>query len=296
MTAAAQPPPLPVLPDDIRLGPVRLRVADAKTSGAWLERALGLSPLGDAHGRAAYGGRDGESLVELREKPSARPVPHGGRPGIYHYAILLPGRAELGSFLAHLERLGIPHADSDHLVSEAIYLTDPDGITVEVYADRPRAAWERRGGELQLATLPLDHASLLEAGAGTPWRGLPAGTRMGHVHHFVGDLVAAERFYVGGLGFGVTTRAYPGALFVAAADYHHHVGLNTWAALRPPAGPDDAGLDEWVLIVPGAEARDALARRLDGVGAPVSRGRGSLAASDPWGITVRVVGASNGSD
>jgi len=285
MTPAAR------LPDDLRLGPVRLRVADAKRSGAWLERTLGLSPLGDAHGRAAYGGPDGIPLVELRERGGAKPVPRGGRPGIYHYALLLPGRAELGSFLVHLEALGIEHADSDHLVSEAIYLTDPDGITVEVYADRPRETWSRRGGELQMATLPLDHASLLEAAAGTPWRGLPAGTRMGHVHLHVADLAAAERFYVDGLGFAVTTRAYPGALFVAAADYHHHVGLNIWAALKPAAGPDDAGLDEWVMVVPGAQARDALARRLDRIGVPVSAAGDSLAVSDPWGITARVADA-----
>src|SRR5262249_48253432 len=177
----------------------------------------------------------GPPLVELGEHPGAKPVPHGGRPGIYHYALLLPGRAELGAFLTHLEQIGEPHADSDHLVSEAIYLVDPDGITVEVYADRPRADWPRRNGELQLATLPLDHAQLIAASTDSPWRGAPAGTRMGHVHLHVGDLAAAERFYVDGLGFAVTTRAYRGALFVAAAGYHHHVGLNTWAASRPPA-------------------------------------------------------------
>jgi catechol 2,3-dioxygenase len=284
-------PLLPLLPDDIRLGPVRLRVADAKRGGAWLERVLGLVALGHVQDRRVYGGPDGTALVELREHAGARPVPHGGRPGIYHYALLLPGRAELGSFLTHLQRSGVEHADSDHLVSEAIYLTDPDGITVEVYADRPRSEWTRRGGELQLATLPLDHASLFAAGAETPWSGVPAGTRMGHVHLHVGDLAAAERFYVEGLGFGVTTRAYRGALFVAAGGYHHHVGLNIWAALRPPAGPEDAGLDEWRLVVPAAAARDALAARLEHVGVTPTRDGSALAASDPWGITVRVAGA-----
>ena len=280
-----------VLPDDIRLGPVRLRVADLRRSGEWLERVLGMSALGNLEGRAAWGGPEKAPLVELRERAGARPVPEGGRPGIYHYALLLPGRAELGGFVAHLDRLGIQHADSDHLVSEAIYLTDPDGITVEVYADRPREAWTRRGGELAMATLPIDHASLLKAGATAPWGGLPAGTSMGHVHMFVGDLAAAERFYVEGLGFAVTTRAYRGALFVSAAGYHHHVGLNTWAALRAPAGPDDAGLDEWTLVVPEAEARDGLERRLTGLGAEIERSSGSLAATDPWGVTVRVAGA-----
>jgi len=270
---------------------VRLRVADAGRSGEWLARVLGMSAVGESGGRTGWGGPEHAPLVELREHAAATPVPEGGRPGIYHYALLLPGRAELGGFVAHLDRNGIAHADSDHLVSEAVYLTDPDGITIEVYADRPRATWGRRGDELVMASLPVDHASLLEAGAEAPWRGLPAGTRMGHVHHYVGDLAAAERFYVDGLGFAVTTRAYRGALFVAAAGYHHHVGLNTWAAHRPPAGPDDAGLDEWTMALPGASAREALAHRLSSVGVGVEHTPTALVATDPWGITVRVSGA-----
>jgi len=280
-----------VLPDDIRLGPVRLRVASVARSAAWLERVLGLRPLGDPGGRAAFGGADTGPLVELREHASARPVPHGGRPGLYHYAILLPGRAELGRFLSHLDRNGIEHADADHLVSEAIYLTDPDGLTVEVYADRPREAWQRRGDEIVLATLPLDHAGLYEAGAGASWQGLPLGTRMGHVHHYVGDLAAAERFYVEGLGFAVMMRLQRSALFISAAGYHHHVGLNTWAAGRVPAGPDDAGLDEWTLIVPGGDARTAAEHRLERLGVAIGPAAGSFTATDPWGITVRVSGA-----
>ena len=279
------------LPDDLRLGPVRLRVADAHRAGEWLTRVLGMSALGESGGRAVWGGPDRVPLVELREHKQARPVPDGGRPGIYHYALLLPGRAELGGFVDHLNAQGVAHGESDHLVSEAIYLKDPDGITVEVYADRPREAWTRRGGELAMALDPIDHASLSKAAATAPWRGLPAGTRMGHVHLHVGDLAAAERFYVDGLGFAVMARALRGALFVSAAGYHHHVGLNNWAALRPPAGPDDAGLDEWTMAIPEASARDALARRLAGVGAKVERENGSLVATDPWGITVRVVGA-----
>ena len=279
------------LPDDIRLGPVRLRVADARASGEWLARVLGMRALGESGGRTAWGGPDGTPLVELREHPGARPVPEGGRPGIYHYALLLPGRAELGGFVDHLDRMGIEHADSDHLVSEAIYITDPDGITVEIYADRPREVWTHRGGELVMAVLPVDHASLREAGAAAPWLGLPAGTRMGHVHLYVRDLAAAERFYVDGLGFAVTTRGYRGALFVSAAGYHHHLGLNIWAALRPPAGPDDAGLDEWTLAVPEAAARDALAGRLARSSVTPEAANGMLVATDPWGIRVRITGA-----
>ncbi|HXS83108.1 MAG TPA: VOC family protein [Methylomirabilota bacterium] len=280
-----------LLPDSIRLGPVRLRVADRRRSGEWLARVLGLSLLGETGGHEVWGGRDGTPLVELREHPGARPIPQGGRPGIYHYAILLPNRAELGGFLAHLDAHGIEHADSDHLVSEAIYLVDPDGITVEVYADRPRERWARQGDDLVLTSLPLDHPGLLAAGAAARWLGLPAGTRMGHLHLHVGDLGEAERFYVDGLGFAITTRAFRGALFISAAGYHHHVGLNIWAALRAPAGPDDAGLDEWTLVVPDGPARDALALRLEGLGIASTNTTDAIVASDPWGIPVRVTGA-----
>ena len=267
---------------------MRLRVADRRRAGEWLESVLAMSALGESGGRAVWGGPDRVPLVELREHTGARPVPEGGRPGIYHYALLLPGRAELGGFIDHLDREGVPFGSSDHLVSEALYLVDPDGITVEVYADRPRETWTRRNGELAMALDPLDRASLRRAAAAAPWRGLPAGTRMGHVHLHVGDLAAAERFYVDGLGFAVMSRALRGALFVSAAGYHHHVGLNVWAASRPPAGPGDAGLDEWTMAIPEAAARDALERRLASAGVKFEQANGSLVATDPWGITVRV--------
>jgi catechol 2,3-dioxygenase len=280
-------PALTRLPDDIRLGAVHLRVADGRAAGAWLERVLGLVPLGEHDGRAAFGSTQGPPLVTLRERKGLRAVPAGGRPGIYHYALLLPDRANLGSFLRHLDELGIEHADSDHLVSEAIYLTDPDGMTVEVYADRPREVWDRHGDTVAMATLPLDHASLLAAAGDARWARMPEGTRMGHVHLYVGDLGAAERFYVEGLGFTVTARAYRGALFVSAGGYHHHVGLNTWAASRTPAGPDDAGLDEWTLRVPDASERVAASQRMGAIGAAAA---GPSSWRDPWGNAVRTVG------
>lgn len=277
-----------LLPADIALGPVRLRVTDASRTRAWLESVLGMASLGNEGGRVRFGARDGRALVEVREQSGALPIPRGGRPGIYHYALLLPERASLGRFLRHLDEHGHEHADSDHLVSEAIYLVDPDGITVEVYADRPRELWRHQGDEIVMATLPIDREDLARAGAGGAWEGLPAGTRMGHVHHHVGDLELAELFYVGGLGFAVTTRGYAGALFVAAPPYHHHVGLNTWAAARAPAGPDDAGLDEWTLIVPSVSERYAVARRLADHGVPLTSALDALRAADPWGIQVSV--------
>ncbi len=286
MNAPPTPPPPQAarLPAGLALGPVRLRVADLARSADWLARVTGLQPLGPT----TWGVPPATPLVELREVPQARPVPRQGRLGLYHYAVLLPTRADLGRFLSHLEALDEPWGASDHLVSEAIYLTDPDGLTVEVYADRPTEAWPRAGGELRMALDPLDRDGLVAAVGATRWEGAPAGTRMGHVHLFVDDLHAAERHYVRGVGFEVVTRRLPGALFVAAGGYHHHLGLNTWAAGEPVAGEHDAGLDEWSLELPTAAALGELEARLGAAGIAAGREPGGVRLSDPWGVGLRV--------
>jgi catechol 2,3-dioxygenase len=280
------------LPADITLGPVQLRVSDGAQSAAWLERVLGLRAVTPSGARRRHASAAGDVLVETHEVPGVRPVPRRGRLGLYHYALLLPTRADLGRFLVHLRALGEPFGASDHLFSEAIYLTDPDGITVEVYADRPREQWQYRDGEhgrdIVGAIDPLDEASVVAAAGTSRWAGCPALTRMGHLHFYVGDLAAAERFYVDGLGFAVSTRGFPGALFVAAGGYHHHVGLNVWAAHQPVAGPTDAGLDAWSLLLPSAVECQAVGERLRAAGLPFAADDGALRASDAWDIAVRI--------
>ena len=271
-----------LLPPQLSLGALQLRVADETRAGAWLEGTLGLRAVG-----SGAWGTGARPLVRLREVPGARPVPPRGRPGLYHYAILLPSRVDLGRFLAHLERRGVDWAASDHNVSEALYLVDPDGITVEVYADRPRESWQRVNGELRLTLDPLDRAGLLAAGAGGDWDGIPEGAVVGHQHFFVGDLREAERHYVDVLGFEVVSRELRGALFVSAGGYHHHVGLNVWAAGRPSAGPDDAGVDEWQVHLGSGAALGALAGRLEAAGSDFHRVDDSLVVADPWGIVAR---------
>lgn len=280
----------PRLPDDILLGPVRLRVSDRARTVAWLERVLGLRPLAGADGRSRHGTASGTSLVELRERPGARRIPGRGLVGLYHYALLMPSRADLARFLLHLGDVGEPFSASDHGISEALYLVDPDGLTVEVYADRPREQWVRRGDDIVATIDPLDVDALARAAGDAGWQGVPLGTRMGHVHLYTADLAAAERFYVDGLGFAVSSRNLPGALFVAAGGYHHHVGLNTWAAHMPVASDADAGLDDWSLVVPLPDARAALSERLAGQGVVLETVGAATLARDPWGITVRVSG------
>ncbi len=288
-------PPGYRLPAATRVGPVRLQVADLARSLAWYERVLGLRILergpGVAKLRAESG--HGETLVELFERPGAAPVPRRGRLGLYHFAMLLPDRAALGRLVRHLAQIGEYAGMSDHLVSEAVYLTDPDGLGIEVYADRPRTAWRHEGRQLVMATEPLNVADLVRAAGDEPWSGMPAGTVMGHVHLFVGDLEAAERFYHAGLGFDKVVWSYPGALFLSAGGYHHHLGTNTWAAGAAPAKEGEARLLEWELLLPTvADARAALAS-LEKTGVAVEAAPDGGLVRDPWGTAVRVKGVES---
>jgi catechol 2,3-dioxygenase len=280
------------LPDEVRLGPVRLQVADLDRSLEWYQRVLGARLVRRGEETATLGTEGGAPLIELRERAGARPVPRRGRLGLYHFAVLLPDRAALGRFLRHLGELGERAGMADHLVSEAVYLTDPDGLGLEVYADRPRENWRQEGGQLAMTTDPLDVEDLLRAGGGERWTGLPAGTVIGHVHFFVGDLARAEDFYHAGLGLDKTVWSYPGALFLAAGGYHHHVGTNTWAAGAPAATDEDARLLEWELVVPSAAEAERAAASLAAAGWAVERVPGGALAQDPWGTAVRVRGES----
>lgn len=283
-------PPGYRLPDATHVGHVVLQVADLARSLAYYEHVLGFRVLGRADTGvtlAAYG--DPTPLIELRERPGAPPVPRRGRLGLYHFAVLLPDRGALGRFVAHLAELGEYAGMSDHLVSEAIYLTDPDGLGIEVYADRPRAEWQTDGRQIVMQTEPLDVPDLLRAGGGRPWTGMPAGTVIGHVHLFVADLDAATVFYHAGLGFDKTVWNYPGALFLSAGGYHHHLGTNTWAAHAPRPEPGDARLVEWVIVVPDRAAVDDAARSMAAAGHPVTTTDDGWTAADPWGTRIRIV-------
>ena len=285
-------PPGYRLPDATRLGRVRLQVAELVRSLAYYERVLGLRVLSRAAGSAGLGTADGTVLVELHERPGATPVPHNGRLGLYHFAILLPDRPALGSFVAHLAATGMRAGMSDHLVSEAVYLTDPDGLGIEVYADRPRSEWARDGRQLRMATEPLDVADVVAAAAGRQWTGMPDGTRLGHVHLFVANLDAGERFYHAGLGFDKVVWSYPGALFLSAGGYHHHLGTNTWARHASPATEHDARLLDWEVVLPAATDVSAAAASLAAQGAAVDWEGTGAAVRDPWGTKVRLVAAA----
>ena len=280
-------PPAGSLPAATHPGRVRLQVADLERSLTFYTGVLGLRSLA-AEGRTATLGAGDEPLVELVERPGARPVPRRGLLGLYHFALLLPDRAALGRFVAHLVERGLPAGSADHAVSEALYLADPDGLGIEVYADRPRATWRLAGRELHMTTEALDLADLRRAGGGERWAGMPPGTSVGHVHLFVGSLEQAEAFYHAALGLDKVVWSYPGALFLSAGGYHHHLGTNIWAAAADPATDADARLLEWHLLVPAAADAEAAARRLSAGGyRPAADGDDRL-VTDPWGTTLRI--------
>ena len=279
------------LPAATHLGHVSLQIADLARSLSYYQRVLGLIVLEQNAAGATLGTADGvTALVHLTERASATHVPLHGRLGLYHFAILLPDRASLGRFLVHLREIDERVGASDHLVSEALYLRDPDGLGIEVYADRPRSSWRRVSGQLEMATEPLDAESVVRSAGSDPWRGMPAGTTMGHVHLHVGDLDEAAAFYHTALGFDKMVWNYPGALFLAAGGYHHHLGLNTWAGANAPRASDaDARLLEWRIVVPREDAKRAT-ENLAAAGYQVAALNGdSWVAVDPWGTSVRLL-------
>ncbi len=280
------------LPQATRLGAVRLQVSDLARSLAWYGGTLGFRVLGREGATATLGAHgDERPLVELVERPGARPRPMRGRLGLYHVAILLPDRGSLGRFVRHLADIGAPAGAGDHLVSEAFYLQDPDNLGIEVYADRPRDSWRRVGRELMMATDPVDVDALLAAAGAAAWTGMPGGTVIGHVHLHVGDTARAAAFYAEALGFDRMVWHYPGALFFGAGGYHHHLGANTWAGSGAVApGDDEARLLEWTLEVPDEGSLAAVGESLARGGFAVQRepGAGGLVTRDPWGTRLRV--------
>ncbi len=291
-----QPPRGFRLPPATRLGEVRLQVADLTRSVSFYQDVLGLRLVDSRGPRAALAAHgDDRPLVELRELPGAHPVPRKGAFGLYHFAILLPDRPSLGRFVRHLGEIGVRAGSGDHLVSESFYLQDPDNLGIEVYADRPRGTWRRVGRELMMATDPVDVGGLLQAAGDVRWTGTPAGTTMGHVHLHVGDLEQAAAFYAESVGFDRTVWHYPGALFLAAGGYHHHLGTNTWAGPgATPPNQDDARLLEWTIVLPEKANLSSVAESLTSGGYETEREGGSAESSDvvtrdPWGTQLRLV-------
>jgi catechol 2,3-dioxygenase len=284
LTATAPVPVATELPAATSMGAVHLTVADLDRSLDYYRTAIGLEVLERSDGRASLGTGSTELLVLVEER-GARPST--GHTGLFHFALLVPERRDLARWLAHAirDRMGLTGL-SDHVVSEAIYLNDPDRHGIEIYADRPREQWEGQVGT-RLTTLPLDIESLLrELGdpAREPFDGLADGTTMGHVHLRVGGIPETIAFYRDVLGFGLMAEYGAQAAFLAAGRYHHHIGANIWESLAaPPAAPGTARLLHATIVLPSAADRDELARRLGADGYPLEDAPEGPLVRDPSG-------------
>jgi catechol 2,3-dioxygenase len=264
------------LPPDTRMGAVHLTVADLDRSLAYYETQIGLRVHARDGGRAQLG-TGGEDLLVLSEELGAKPA--DGYSGLFHFALLVPERIDLARWLAHAARDRVPLTGmSDHFVSEALYLRDPDHHGIEIYADRPRELWEGEVGT-RLTTLPLDTNDLLatlEDPMSEPFEGLAGGTVMGHVHLCVADVEEAVNYYRDVVGFGLMAQLGNQAAFLSAGGYHHHLGGNTWQSAGRPYAPEGyARLTQMTIVLPDEAARAAVAERVGGV-----------EATDPSGIPV----------
>jgi catechol 2,3-dioxygenase len=267
-----------------RIGAVELIVADLARSERFYVDALGLQPIKSNDDRRvlAVAGTL-EPLVILRQRLGTTLRPERTL-GLYHFAILLPSRKDLARTLRRLAETGNRlQGAADHVVSEALYLSDPDGNGVEIYRDRPSGGWPWRDGEVVMDTLPIDFNNLLNEldGDSDTWAGLALGTRIGHIHLHVPELREATRFYVEVLGFQIVSRL-PGAIFVSAGRYHHHIGLNTWAAHNSPP-PTSAGLDHFEIRLPSALSLATVAERLTKFGSGLDEEYDGILARDPFG-------------
>jgi catechol 2,3-dioxygenase len=272
------------------VGLVALRVSNLERSRLFYESLLGFQPLEQKASSVVLGGEDREPLLELIEVSGATPQPPRAT-GLYHVAILFPTRPDLGRALGRLIEAGWQVGQGDHLVSEALYLSDPDGNGLEIYRDRPRDTWRWVNGMVEVATGPVDIESLFEEGRrdAKSWSVLPAGVRVGHIHLKVGDIEQARQFYHSVLGFDITGH-YPGVLFVSAGGYHHHIALNTWHSQGgKPTPASSAGLQRYMLAIPTREGLLEVKERLLAHQVPITEGEDSIEVKDPWNHQIHLV-------
>lgn len=268
----------------LRIGRVRLRVRDLDDMSDFYQRVIGLDVIDRSTARITLGAGN-VPLLELLADPFAKPR-NPRDAGLFHTAFLLPTRADLARWLAHAIKLGVRlQGASDHIVSEAIYLDDPEGNGIEVYADRPVSRWRDADGQIRMATEPLDIPDLLSAGSGD-WAGYPAHGIIGHVHLQVGDTGAANAFYRDVIGLEIASR-YPGASFFGSGGYHHHLAGNIWNSRRAGSRSEGAaGLEAVEIVARDPATRDAILARAEAAGTPAATNGDQVVLRDPWGTAI----------
>ena len=272
----------------IYTGEVHLNVLDLTRSVQFYKEVIGFKVLEAAAGKVVLTA-DGKTPLLIIEQPKNVTPKEAHKSGLYHFALLLPKRADLGAIIKHFIQHQVQIGASDHLVSEALYLSDPDGNGIEIYTDRDPAVWNWENGNVAMSTDPLDGDSIIAESGEQIWDGLPAGTVMGHVHLHVAHLPETETFY-NALGFEVVTN-YPQALFMSNGKYHHHIGLNTWngvGAPRPAEG--SVGLQSFALVYPTEAVLDEAIAKVEALEVKVGAGESGFTVEDPSGnrIVLRV--------
>jgi len=273
------------------VGPVHLTVSDLERSVGYWRDAIGLDILARAGNQASLGA-GGRELLSLFEEPGAAPATRYA--GLFHVALVLPARRDLAAWLSHAARDRVPLSGaSDHFVSEALYLSDPDGHGIEIYWDRPRAHWE--GQTHRLTTLPLDVEGLLgelDDAENAPWERMPDAARVGHVHLQVTAIPPTVAFYRDVLGFDLTATYGDQAAFLSAGGYHHHVGANIWNSGGAPAAPEGtARLLHATILLPGEDERDEVAARVADAGQEPQERQDGLLVHDPSGLALVLAAA-----
>jgi catechol 2,3-dioxygenase len=274
---------------NIYINRVDLRVEDLQRSLMFYQNIIGFRVLEQSGERAVLTADGRTPLLSIEQ--SANLIPKQPRTtGLYHYALLLPNRYELGKVLNHLLQVGYPlQGGSDHLVSEALYLADPDGNGIEIYRDRPAESWDWRNGEVVMTTEPIDAEGLLAERKGDAWEGLPPETLMGHIHLHVAEFEKIKEFYCQGLGFEIVCRYGNQALFISTGKYHHHIGLNTWQGVGAPKPLENSvGLMKYSIVFPSNEERETAVEKLGKLGFRVLNENGVILAEDPSGNRVEL--------
>lgn len=267
---------------NVFVGHVCIKVEDLERSLQYYQDIMGFDVL-EKTDRKARLTADGNTSILSIEQPENVIPKQGKTTGLYHFALLLPTKKDLANFVVHLVEKGIRIGSSDHLVSEALYIYDPDGNEIEVYIDRDPAEWVWTGEEVAMAVDPLDFDTLLKHH--TPdnkWKNLPADTVMGHIHLHVAELEKTEEFYVKGLGFDIVNRYGGQALFMSTGRYHHHIGVNTWNGLGAPKPFENSvGMHSYTLILPDDKALNQTIENLKDIGATVIEEDGKVITYDP---------------
>jgi catechol 2,3-dioxygenase len=268
---------------------VDLKVENLERSLSFYKQVIGFQILEQSERKATLTA-DGKTPLLSIEQPEDVMGKEPRTTGLYHFALLLPSRADLAKALQHFIKMNIRLGASDHLVSEALYLDDPDGNGIEIYADRPSSTWSWKDGQVVMATEPLNAENLLKETNGEQWNGLPQDTLMGHIHLHVSELEKTKEFYLEGLGFDLVTQYGSQALFISTGGYHHHIGLNTWNGIGAKSpSKNSVGMKWFSLVYPTEEARKNVVNQLKNIGAAIQEDNGEFNTEDPSGNRIRLL-------